>query len=95
MEIQLYIGDDLLKVYSLDDKYLESIPGHSWESMYNMRMNIITSHIEKIKKHNAKLFERLDLSIVIAHQSKMNREDFIIEETIHRIPLKTKAQKAS
>jgi hypothetical protein len=95
MEIQIYIGEDLLKVYSLDDKYLESIPGYSWESMYHMRMNIINKHIEEIKKHNAKLFERLDLTIIIAHQSKMNREDFIIEETIHRIPLKTKAQKAS
>jgi hypothetical protein len=97
MEIQIYIGEDLLKVYSLDDKYLESIPGYSLESMYNMRMNSINNLIKEIRTWNAHLFERLNITMYIVHQSKMNNSNFIVEEEkpVRQIPYKAKSKKAS
>jgi hypothetical protein len=97
MEIQICIGEDLLKVYSLDDKYLESIPGSSWESMYHMRMNIINNLIKEIRNWNAQLFERLNITMYIVHQSKCNNSNFIMEDEkpVRQIPYKTRSKKAS
>lgn len=90
MHIEVIVAEQIVKRYHLPDKYLEDIPGYTWQQNHEAREKIIQLHLADIKRKMQELFPKGLLRYQIALESKMNQENFVVVEEVKPLPKKVK-----